>query len=280
MNSEDTHECSVCDAPAQMRCSACKTTWYCSAEHQKLVWKGSHEALCGKDDNEFLPPPFNDEERALAAKFEHCSVPGCECRNMRYALRFAFQTNDWQVILDILAGRPTSNKLATNSPWLRQLFILYIRHWLLPHLRHGPPSSSKLVKRPPPIALFHQDAFTGIHARVLKRGLGDESMSEYFLRALNPWCRAMFMFDTLMAHLIPHYDRGSKPDVVALCRRWIDTKVPAAIERCAVSDEDKAFLRSELARVRKMWEAQLNAETLPGLRSVVFVPGWPRTGQA
>lgn len=41
-----TGECAVCGKEATKRCSRCKTTWYCSAEHQKEDWKIHKKTIC------------------------------------------------------------------------------------------------------------------------------------------------------------------------------------------------------------------------------------------
>lgn len=37
--------CNVCDVPADLKCSTCKTTRYCTRSCQKLDWK-EHKKLC------------------------------------------------------------------------------------------------------------------------------------------------------------------------------------------------------------------------------------------
>lgn len=38
------------DVPRLLACSGCKTTFYCSAQHQKNHWKGDHKAICRRHD--------------------------------------------------------------------------------------------------------------------------------------------------------------------------------------------------------------------------------------
>ncbi|KAJ6482597.1 hypothetical protein C8R45DRAFT_830866 [Mycena sanguinolenta] len=49
MSSADTQNCSTCGKPAAMRCSHCRTKFYCSAEHQKSV---SRRRSQDKNDND------------------------------------------------------------------------------------------------------------------------------------------------------------------------------------------------------------------------------------
>ena len=39
------NKCAVCQAPAPNRCKQCKSTFYCSRDHQLSDWK-SHKARC------------------------------------------------------------------------------------------------------------------------------------------------------------------------------------------------------------------------------------------
>lgn len=39
-------KCAVCGEEATKRCSRCKTTWYCTAEHQKQDWKIHKKTVC------------------------------------------------------------------------------------------------------------------------------------------------------------------------------------------------------------------------------------------
>jgi len=41
-----THSCAVCGAPATKHCSRCKTTYYCSVDHQKQDWKQHKKSVC------------------------------------------------------------------------------------------------------------------------------------------------------------------------------------------------------------------------------------------
>lgn len=38
--------CAICEAPATKRCSGCKSSHYCSADHQREHWVGGHKRLC------------------------------------------------------------------------------------------------------------------------------------------------------------------------------------------------------------------------------------------
>ena len=43
--------CNVCGCNGDKRCAKCKTTHYCSKEHQTLDWRSGHKVLCGAPDS-------------------------------------------------------------------------------------------------------------------------------------------------------------------------------------------------------------------------------------
>uniref|UniRef100_A0A674KE70 Zinc finger MYND-type containing 12 n=1 Tax=Terrapene triunguis TaxID=2587831 RepID=A0A674KE70_9SAUR len=38
--------CELCGGPAQLRCGACRVTYYCDVDHQKADWVSIHEKIC------------------------------------------------------------------------------------------------------------------------------------------------------------------------------------------------------------------------------------------
>ncbi|GAA6027626.1 hypothetical protein JCM8097_007953 [Rhodosporidiobolus ruineniae] len=67
MSDADPHKCCVCSQPAANRCSACARAgidrFFCSQEHQKLVYK-VHKTLCGEKAKPFLLPPLSTAQLA------------------------------------------------------------------------------------------------------------------------------------------------------------------------------------------------------------------------
>jgi hypothetical protein len=41
----EAQTCSWCGSPASLRCSRCKSTWYCCKEHQRMHWR-EHKITC------------------------------------------------------------------------------------------------------------------------------------------------------------------------------------------------------------------------------------------
>ncbi|BGP41257.1 hypothetical protein JCM10450v2_005298 [Rhodotorula kratochvilovae] len=57
--------CAVCDSSNSRRCGPCAAAgfdlFFCSPEHQKLVWK-THKQVCGAESNPFMPPDLSAAE--------------------------------------------------------------------------------------------------------------------------------------------------------------------------------------------------------------------------
>ncbi|ORY91773.1 hypothetical protein BCR35DRAFT_299099 [Leucosporidium creatinivorum] len=51
-------QCVVCGKPTQQACSKCKELYFCSAEHQRVLWS-VHKHLCGKKG---FSPPLTEAE--------------------------------------------------------------------------------------------------------------------------------------------------------------------------------------------------------------------------
>lgn len=45
MNDNLENKCAICETPAQSKCTACKTVFYCGVEHQKKDWP-QHKFQC------------------------------------------------------------------------------------------------------------------------------------------------------------------------------------------------------------------------------------------
>ncbi|BGP31717.1 hypothetical protein JCM10296v2_003491 [Rhodotorula toruloides] len=69
MSTQEPSKCCVCGESTTKRCQACAKSgidlFFCSPEHQKLVWD-SHKQVCGDKANPFTSPPLSAKEAALA----------------------------------------------------------------------------------------------------------------------------------------------------------------------------------------------------------------------
>ncbi|BGO91271.1 hypothetical protein NBRC10512_008237 [Rhodotorula toruloides] len=65
MSTEEPSKCCVCGEPTTKRCQACAQSgvdlFFCSPEHQKLVWK-HHKEVCGPNAHPFRYPPLSQDE--------------------------------------------------------------------------------------------------------------------------------------------------------------------------------------------------------------------------
>ncbi|BGO91256.1 hypothetical protein NBRC10512_008252 [Rhodotorula toruloides] len=78
------HRCAVCGTSTENRCSGCSkaggpTIFFCSPDHQKLVWH-NHKRVCRDKSAAFVAPPLSDVEyqhyRQVAdIKFPHAKPP-------------------------------------------------------------------------------------------------------------------------------------------------------------------------------------------------------------
>ncbi|GAA6039911.1 hypothetical protein NBRC10512_008236 [Rhodotorula toruloides] len=69
MSTQELSKCCVCGQVATKRCEPCGARdvdlFFCSPEHQKLVWD-AHKQVCGDKANPFTSPPLSAKEAALA----------------------------------------------------------------------------------------------------------------------------------------------------------------------------------------------------------------------
>ncbi|GAA6005132.1 hypothetical protein JCM10207_008517 [Rhodosporidiobolus poonsookiae] len=61
MVAAETRFCAVCQQLTTKRCSACRTTYFCSLDHQKILWP-AHEWLCQARRDFLTLPPLKDDE--------------------------------------------------------------------------------------------------------------------------------------------------------------------------------------------------------------------------
>ncbi|GAA6022610.1 hypothetical protein JCM10207_003922 [Rhodosporidiobolus poonsookiae] len=74
MSTKTKGDCCICGKETTKRCGACQSAgvdlFFCSREHQKLVWK-THGKVCGANSNPFRQPDFSTEELELAKRHMH-----------------------------------------------------------------------------------------------------------------------------------------------------------------------------------------------------------------
>ncbi|BGO99356.1 MYND-type domain-containing protein [Rhodotorula toruloides] len=74
MSTQEPSKCCVCGEATTKRCQACAKSgidlFFCSPEHQKLVWK-YHKQVCGPNAHPFRYPPLSPEEVKLFRSNAH-----------------------------------------------------------------------------------------------------------------------------------------------------------------------------------------------------------------
>ncbi|GAA5885789.1 hypothetical protein JCM6882_007564 [Rhodosporidiobolus microsporus] len=74
----DAQTCCVCGTSTNRRCGPCSEAgtdlFFCSKEHQKLIWP-NHKRVCGAASNPFSFPPFNDDEVRLLRNLKSARKP-------------------------------------------------------------------------------------------------------------------------------------------------------------------------------------------------------------
>ncbi|GAA5867492.1 hypothetical protein JCM8547_007524 [Rhodosporidiobolus lusitaniae] len=144
MTEQELHDCAVCEARTTMCCSSCESVFFCSREHQKLIWS-THKWTYGKDDEPFSFPPLTADELADLEKTKDLPFfVRNEHRSMHSPLLIYLKDNrffdlSWQELLNVLAHR--SPPLAPRKQ--ADLFSL-----VRDHLRHFRTDNPVLLKIP------------------------------------------------------------------------------------------------------------------------------------
>ncbi|BGP39522.1 hypothetical protein JCM10449v2_003473 [Rhodotorula kratochvilovae] len=191
MASVDAQPCLVCREKTIQRCSACVKAgidlFFCSTEHQKLVWF-AHKAVCGPGKaNPFVWPALTQAEVDFAKANPHASWPGGTTLTQALAGEFGTTTPDLlPSTLDSLGSTPTV-PLSTNESKTRQemnklvrTYISYLRNESIvgPLVRASTPSARAAVLR----EVYGPDNFFSMLAGVLS------SYGTLFLTGVDkPW---------------------------------------------------------------------------------------------
>lgn len=70
------HKCSVCNRPANFRCTKCKAVWYCSQECQRKDWFLGHKSVCKKPSGS-TPAAVVPTEKTLPRYIDLKTHPIC-----------------------------------------------------------------------------------------------------------------------------------------------------------------------------------------------------------
>merc|ERR1740123_41395 len=67
-SAKSTQPCTVCNAPATLKCSGCLRVWYCCADHQKQDWRAGHKQAC----KTVLPVRYEKSDAPYAQYWDMC----------------------------------------------------------------------------------------------------------------------------------------------------------------------------------------------------------------
>ncbi|GAA6010655.1 hypothetical protein JCM10207_007787 [Rhodosporidiobolus poonsookiae] len=132
MSAPPTGECLMCGAESNQRCSACGAAeldlFFCSTEHQKLLWP-VHRDVCGAQSNPFQWPPLSKEEVEDAVEHMHVRPKHKPVTLCEYIVQISGCTKD-----DV----PSFLEDHTGKPWYTPLVHRMLATTMLDVLTTGP----------------------------------------------------------------------------------------------------------------------------------------------
>ncbi|GAA5893931.1 hypothetical protein JCM6882_003131 [Rhodosporidiobolus microsporus] len=201
----ELHDCAVCEEKTASVCSGCKTTFFCSREHQKLVYS-THKHLCkGPPDACYLPPLTVEEVAALS--------PGHQGEVNQEAILQSVRRNGWWTgtLEDLL--RDLSSTSSTLEEPRRSRLLASLHQHLLP-----PPSASWLEFRKMPWTSFatFQRTILDPQPSLMSILEPDKRMGEDPFRRFSTIYRQYLILTTLRARAV------QQPPPAALTRRILN----------------------------------------------------------
>ncbi|GAA6037339.1 hypothetical protein JCM8097_008519 [Rhodosporidiobolus ruineniae] len=106
------HPCTLCTMLTSTRCSGCKELFFCSKEHQKLLWP-MHKVFCGKDDPTFFLPSLSDLERSHLEQVRDIPyvisvLDPAPASLLAFVKQRGLFSGSWQELLDVLTSEAPS----------------------------------------------------------------------------------------------------------------------------------------------------------------------------
>ncbi|BGP21066.1 hypothetical protein JCM10213_007584 [Rhodosporidiobolus nylandii] len=241
MDSQTTGECAVCGTRTDQRCSGCKgdsPLFFCSREHQKLLWR-THKVLCGRDPDYFFLPPLNEAELAdFRLAKEH---PYSEGKNFleTHQEELAALFPDWEAV-EALVTRTDGLGMRHS---LADALVLSAREHLNSYYQSfGEPLTPSAINSP-------WQMLAGECRFYLARFMDRELSSGLDLfTALNPYFRAFLYSNTLAVAHSTSRSRTGQPVASAELLTFAGRRVILSVEKCAIDEAMKEVLRGELKR--------------------------------
>ncbi|BGP41229.1 hypothetical protein JCM10450v2_005268 [Rhodotorula kratochvilovae] len=181
--------CSVCDSSNSRRCGPCAAAgfdlFFCSPEHQKLVWK-THKQVCGANSSPFMPPdlPPPEEAKLRSLKLDASALPFPSLPHKDYKTAAGAV---WRMVFGDL-GKPRTMKTSGH------LLVLGTELEMLPEIKQAvvlqaytqlyrlDVSSDRL--RSPSLNPFHHASALYTALRLLHPGFTDLGGNNRLLHAL------------------------------------------------------------------------------------------------
>ncbi|KAL8287430.1 hypothetical protein RQP46_003288 [Phenoliferia psychrophenolica] len=210
--------CAVCTEPGTLRCSRCKSMFFCGSEHQALLWS-AHKVICTPN----APLVFKQRPLAFAELLEWATS---KLTRDTLTDRGEGNTSPYQIALqcaNALANGPADDHLNLSNTILQQNL----------HNAYHQPSSTV-----PKVEAFSLLSFlvyllnaAGLHTSP-PMNVEEPSFDFVMAEKLDPSTRNTFYLQALvMCTLV---EKEASPDVITLARKRLLAIIPAEHEHAAI----------------------------------------------
>ncbi|BGP21089.1 hypothetical protein JCM10213_008997 [Rhodosporidiobolus nylandii] len=233
MDAQKVHDCAVCSAKTDKRCSGCgdiSPTYFCSLDCQKLIWD-THKYSCGKDPSVFVVPPLSKQELADFSVLQHRAY-----RGEKTSAAVFENLGSWEEILVTLNSFATSGLALSQQTYITFCAREFLQTALYTQRESAPKDPWQLTLASIGYVIFlYADAIDDLHDTKILEDLVP-------FRRCNPLLRQLLTCDTLLAKAIQLELKGQP---VEFRDKMIasNERLPAAAEACAVDDDVKKALR-------------------------------------
>ncbi|GAA6034495.1 hypothetical protein JCM8097_005357 [Rhodosporidiobolus ruineniae] len=239
--------CCVCGAQPAQRCSRChphRSSYYCSAACQKLVWS-YHKQVCGKDEPYFPFPNLEPQDRIYVKISCAVDSPVCHGKSLEFLIRYMLPPSPDQdidyLIDDFLNGRKQVVQSTKGYPLLALVDekpVFPLLGWMYGHLYAFKHFGDDPSYRNP----FALTAYTII--KVLSLAMSsqlskeDLPVIEEFPEAMKPFLDTVFVF----AVLLQRWHNKETPRPANLTRELLDGSLDRIRARAAALPLSRAAI--------------------------------------
>ncbi|BGP21063.1 hypothetical protein JCM10213_007581 [Rhodosporidiobolus nylandii] len=226
-------KCAACGASTDQRCSGCAVDdplFFCSRDHQKLLWE-SHKVLCGRDTDCFFFAPLDEPEMEVFRGLRPASPKGGFG-----ILLMEDMPPDWET-LDPLLTAPAA--LKTN-------FYIFSARCMIS--KDAPRATQLRLAKTAPWQMVADELSNAI-TLMAQYPLAYDQEDCYPYQLLNPYLRALLHFSTVIMRLKATHKPERFPGLqVSLTYLFGDLE--RAINQCQFGDCLKAALRDRVRFLR------------------------------